>query len=101
MRIPNDQLPQPPELPLGFYKHFREGDWYLVVCVAGHSGHPHDFFVTYWSLSQRRFWVRPYADFVASVKYEGRTVPRFVFFGQSLPDDAATSSLPPQWWMPS
>jgi hypothetical protein len=59
----------------GVYQHFK-GTLYYVAGTAEHS-ETHEKLVIYFSLEDRKLWVRPLAMFTETVEYCGQQVPRF------------------------
>lgn len=70
------------ELLPGRYRHYKGKD-YLVLGVARHSETEEELVVYRTDYGDRGLWVRPKAMFLETVEVEGRTVPRFLFVGES------------------
>jgi cyclomaltodextrinase / maltogenic alpha-amylase / neopullulanase len=72
-----------PELKPGKYHHFK-GNFYEVIGVARHSETLEEL-VIYKALYESKefgensLWVRPLANFLEEVDFEGKKVPRFTF----------------------
>lgn len=77
MSVPDEDLPEVPELALGTYEHYK-GKQYEVVSVGLHSESLEPL-VVYKPLYPTKIavWVRPYAMFIESVQIDGENVPRF------------------------
>ena len=70
-----------PEIPLGFYRHFKGGA-YEVVGLARHS-ETQAWHVVYRALyGDGGLWVRPATMFLESVTHGGETVRRFEQLGE-------------------
>ncbi len=75
------------ELQPGFYKHYK-GHYVKVLGTAKHSETLEDL-VVYDHLGTNELsdlWVRPLAMFVENIEIEGKTVPRFEYIGETLPE---------------
>lgn len=66
----------------GTYQHFRNKQFYEVICVANHSETQEEM-VVYKALYESdkfpfgQIWVRPKKMFLEEVEHEGEMVPRF------------------------
>jgi hypothetical protein len=69
-------------VPPGRYRHYKGQD-YLVIGVARHSETEEELVVYRTDYGDRSLWVRPKAMFLETVEADGRTVPRFLFVGES------------------
>ncbi len=76
----NTELPPLPELAIGFYVHYKGGQ-YEVLGVARHS-ETHEPMVVYRpQYGEGAMWVRPYAMFVEDVVIDGVQQARFKWQG--------------------
>ena len=75
-----DHIAPKPELELGRYRHYKGGE-YEVVMLACHEA-THEWMVIYQAQYETgdmpSKWARTYDDFTASVVVDGETRPRFV-----------------------
>ena len=79
-------LPPLPETPIGFYRHYKGGEYEVVGCVR-HS-ETLEPLVLYRALyGQRGLWVRPHALFFSPVVVHGHAQPRFAFVSPDLPPE--------------
>ena len=69
-------------VPPGRYRHYK-GKEYLVLGVARHSETEEELVVYRTDYGDRSLWVRPKGMFLETVDVDGRTVPRFLFVGES------------------
>ena len=71
-----DNLPAPPDTPVGRYRHYKGGE-YEVLAVVRHS-ETLEVLVLYRSLyGERGLWVRPHAMFFEELPIDGRMQRRF------------------------
>ena len=73
-----DQIPTPPELTIGKYRHYK-GKIYQVLGIATHT-ETLEFYVMYEALYDKpgsKYWVRPYDMFIETVEVNGKVIPRF------------------------
>ena len=63
-------------LPAGRYLHFK-GKHYEVLYTARHCDTGEDFVVYRALYGDFGIWIRPLADFTATITRDGTTVPRF------------------------
>lgn len=76
MNPPEIDWPEPPETPLGRYRHYKGGE-YEVVGVARHS-ETNEPLVVYRPLhNDSGWWVRPHAMFFGSLELHGVLTERF------------------------
>jgi hypothetical protein len=68
------------DVPLGRYRHYK-GREYVVLGVARNSETEEELVVYQQDYGDRGLWVRPKEMFFEQVVVEGRTVPRFQWFG--------------------
>ena len=63
----------------GIYKHFKNKRLYKVKAMAKNSSDLSDMVVyeAQYENPEARFWVRPVAEFVQEVYWEGKTMKRF------------------------
>lgn len=67
------------DMNLGIYRHYK-GNFYRVIGAARHTETLEEL-VVYQSLyGDFGIWVRPLSMFLEEVEWEGRAVPRFVFY---------------------
>ncbi|HEV7280225.1 MAG TPA: DUF1653 domain-containing protein [Pirellulaceae bacterium] len=69
-------------VPPGRYRHYKGKD-YVVLGVARHSETKEELVVYRTDYGDRSLWVRPKAMFLETVEVDGRSVPRFLFVGES------------------
>ena len=77
-----------PLLQSGVYRHFK-GTYMPVLGAARHS-ETDESFVAYVPLGPKpgpRITVRPYEMFFETVERDGKSVPRFEYVGEQLPED--------------
>ncbi len=74
------------ELQLGFYKHYK-GKLYKVLGVVRHSETLEEMvlYETQYENELGKLWVRPLAMFVENVEIDGKSMPRFEYISESLP----------------
>jgi len=77
--IPDNELPPQPFIRPGIYRHYKNGDLYKVTGVGSSAEDPNSHFVIYFSLNQKRFWIREHSVFVETLKIDGKNVSRFEF----------------------
>lgn len=65
----------------GRYRHYK-GNEYRVIGVARHSETEEELVVYRCLYGDHSLWVRPLADFCATVTVEGRCEPRFTPVGE-------------------
>lgn len=71
------------EIQKGIYKHYKNGKTYQVIGIAYNAdnnvaGDPLDFpYVLYKPTYNDSTWVRPLAQFIELLEYEGKKVRRF------------------------
>jgi hypothetical protein len=75
---------QCPELPLGYYRHFK-GGIYRVEGLARDA--QTEAWCVYYQCQygDYSYWVRPLAQFLELVEREGHTLPRFSYLGATHP----------------
>lgn len=59
------------------YKHFKNGKYYKVLCVAKHSETDEDLVIYEALYDDHQIWARPLDMFLLRVKHNGVFVPRF------------------------
>lgn len=76
MKLPLDELPPLPTLPLGRYRHYQGGE-YEVIGVARHSEDLSPLVVYRPLYNATGWWVRSHAMFIEQVAVNGQWQPRF------------------------
>jgi hypothetical protein len=71
-------------VPPGRYRHFK-GQLYEVLGVARHSETEEELVVYRALYGEQALWVRPLALFLQPATVDGKTVPRFRYLGDTLP----------------
>jgi hypothetical protein len=78
----NSLPPLPAEPRPGRYRHYK-GPEYRVLGLARHS-ETEEVVVVYFPLvGDGSWWIRPRDMFMETVEFNGRTVPRFAFVGET------------------
>ncbi|MGB3023327.1 MAG: DUF1653 domain-containing protein [Candidatus Saccharimonadales bacterium] len=76
----HDHIAAKPELELGMYRHYKGGE-YEVVMLACHEA-THEWMVIYEAQYETgnmpSIWARTYEDFTSNVEMGGETLPRFI-----------------------
>ena len=60
-----------------YYRHFRNGKLYRFVTFATIEATGEEAVVYQAMYGDRRYWIRPRANFFEEVEHEGKMVPRF------------------------
>lgn len=63
--------------PNEHYRHYKRGTEYKVLCLGTLEADEVPC-VVYQAHADGHVWIRPVAEFLEEVEYEGRRVPRFV-----------------------
>ncbi len=72
------------EVPLGMYRHYKQGDIYCVLGVAKHE-ETHEDFVVYMAMyGDKQIYIRPKHIFMETVEQHGKQIPRFEYMMKSL-----------------
>ena len=63
----------------GFYKHYKTGKLYEVICVAKHSETLEDMVIyeAQYENPTSKIWARPLSMFLEEVEFQGKKVLRF------------------------
>ena len=79
--MPNlEELPPEPKLKLGRYRHYKGGEYEVVMLACDEA--THEWLVVYRALYETsgtpEVWARKYKVFTENVVVGGKTVPRFI-----------------------
>ena len=69
-------------IPLGIYRHYK-GNRYEVIGFAKHSETLEDMVIYKALYGEYGTWVRPLSMWENSIEFDGRTVKRFEYAGES------------------
>ena len=60
-----------------YYRHFRNGQIYRLLCMATIEATGEEAVVYQAMYGEQKIWIRPKANFFEEVMHEGKKVPRF------------------------